>query len=328
MTTADFRPTHVVPQDGLPAWEAPDVNRPTTPLDALLPVHLADRLGDWGRIVCANGWSAWIDARLLIAVPRDPPAAGQPLTRTADPGPLLARTEEALGSYRRATQDLATGGTDGESFRSRTHGLRVGMVVDGESMWLYDAEHERWVYCDGTRLSTYAAGEPPSAQPAANGTGPVSGGGVASGDAVSPEPTRVVEADEPSGAGGPGATQVVPAAGEGVAQVAYGEDGARRVAPVSEVGSASGRGVGSGGAVSPEATRVVGAAHASPREDSARRDAPLSGAAEPTQVVEAVPSASSRLDPASDPDPYGEEATRRIPPVTGDPDPPLRPGDA
>ncbi|MEU5954331.1 hypothetical protein [Streptomyces sp. NPDC047525] len=312
MTTADFRPTHVVPQDGLPAWEAPDVNRPTAPLDALLPVHLADRLGDWGRIVCANGWSAWIDARLLIAVPRDPPAAGHPLTRTADPGPLLARTEEALSRYRRATQDLSTGDTDGESFRSRTRGLRVGMVVDGESMWLYDAEHERWVYCDGTRLSTYAAGETPSAQPAADGTpkgdpqppqseaaaeqggaGPVSGGG-----AVGPEPTRVVEA-----ARDPGQAQEL-----------------------------SGAGV-------PEATQVVGAAdpdaaHASPREDSARRDPPVSGAAEPTQVVEAVPGAGALLDSDSDsasasaPDPYGQEATRRIPPVTVDSDPPLRPGDA
>ncbi|GHC86171.1 hypothetical protein [Streptomyces flavofungini] len=217
MTTADFRPTHVVPQDGLPAWEAPDANRPTTPLDALLPVQLVDRLGDWGRIVCANGWSAWVDGRLLVAVPHDPPAAGHPPARTADPRPLLARSEDALARYRRAAEELADGGTDGESFRRRTRGLRVGMIVDGESMWLYDAEHERWVYCDGARLSTYATGEGPSAH-----------------------------------------------------------------------------GEGAGGA-------------------------PVAGP-EPTQVVEAVP------DPA--PDPYGEDPTRRIPPVTVDPGPPHRPGDA
>ncbi|GGS12484.1 hypothetical protein GCM10010252_59920 [Streptomyces aureoverticillatus] len=232
MTTAEFRPTHVVPQDGLPAWEAPDVNRPTTPLDALLPVRLVDRLGDWGRIVCANGWSAWVDGRLLVAVPRDPPAAGRPLARTADPRPLLARAEEALARYRRAAEELAAGGTDGESFRHRTHGLRVGMIVDGESVWLYDAEHERWVYCDGTRLSTYAAGDGPS----------VHGDGADSGEAAGPEPTQVVDAVGP----------------------------------------------------------------------------------EPTQVVEAVPGSG----PA--PAPYGEEPTRRIPPVTVDPDPdaPARPGDA
>ncbi|MFD3579947.1 hypothetical protein [Streptomyces sp. NPDC058644] len=246
MTTADFRPTHVVPQDGLPAWEAPDADLPTTPLDALLPVRLIDRLGDWGRIVCANGWSAWVDGRLLVAVPQDPPAAGHPLTRSADPGPLLKRTEDALGRYRRATEELAAGDGDRESFRSRTRGLRVGVVVDGESMWLYDAEHERWVYCDGTRLSTYAAREGPSV----HGEGPVGA--------------------PPAGAGGPEPTQVV------------------------------------GGAVSPGGT----------------------AAPEPTQVVEAVSGTEPGDAPAAYgegpgrlPDPYADEETRRIPPVTVDPGP-------
>ncbi|MFG2503182.1 hypothetical protein ACGFSB_33855 [Streptomyces sp. NPDC048441] len=194
MTTTDFRPTHVVPQDGLPAWETPDVNRPTVPLDALLPVQLVDRLGDWAQIVCANGWSAWVDGRLLIAVPPAPPAAGHPLTRTADPRPLLARAEEAVGRYRSAAEELSTGGTDGESFRRRTHGLRVGMVVDGESVWLYDAEHERWVYCDGTRLSTYATGGRPSVRGEGD-TGDTGDTGEAEADtggAAGPEPTQVV----------------------------------------------------------------------------------------------------------------------------------------
>ncbi|MFF1450431.1 hypothetical protein ACFVYF_20160 [Streptomyces sp. NPDC058274] len=161
MTTPDFRPTHVVPQEGLPAWETPDPSHPTVSLDALLPVELVDRRGDWGRVLCANGWSAWVDGRLLIAVPQAPPAATSPLTRTADPRPLLARAEEAIARYRGATEDLTVGRLDGEQFHDRTRGLRAGVVVDGESVWLYDAEHERWVYCDGTRLNTYAApGEP------------------------------------------------------------------------------------------------------------------------------------------------------------------------
>ncbi len=78
----DFRPTHVVPRDGLPAWEAPDPGLPTAPLDAFLPVRLEERSGDWGRIQCSNGWTAWVDARLLVSVPEDPPAAGRP-----SPGP-------------------------------------------------------------------------------------------------------------------------------------------------------------------------------------------------------------------------------------------------
>ncbi|MGW7268492.1 hypothetical protein [Streptomyces sp. NPDC054842] len=182
MTAPDFRPTHVVPQDGMSAWETPDPSRPTVPLDALLPVQLAERRGDWGRIVCANGWSAWVDGRLLVAVPQAPPAASSPLTRAADPRPLLTRVQESLARYRSATEDLTAGRLDGEAFRGRTHGLRAGVVVDGESVWLYDAEHERWVYSDGTRLSTYAApGEPSAAAP----------------EPARPprEATRVVEAD-------------------------------------------------------------------------------------------------------------------------------------
>ncbi|MES5820100.1 hypothetical protein [Streptomyces sp. RG80] len=163
MATPGFRPTHVVPQNGMPAWEAPDPARPTVPLDALLPVQLVERRGDWGHVLCANGWSAWVDGRYLVAVPPDPPAADSPLARTADPRPLLARAEQTLAGYRAAVEELAVGSLDGESFRDRTRGHRIGVVVDGESVWLYDAQHGRWVYADGTRLSTYATDEAPRA---------------------------------------------------------------------------------------------------------------------------------------------------------------------
>ncbi|MFF4546961.1 hypothetical protein [Streptomyces sp. NPDC001435] len=155
MTAPGFRPTHVVPPDGMPAWEAPDPARPTLPLDPLLPVQLVERRGDWGHIRCANGWSAWVDGRYLVAVPEDPPAAGTP-GDSADPRPLLARAEEALADYRAAVKELGDGRLDGESFRGRTRGLRIGVVVDGEAMWLYDPDEGRWMYGDGRRLSTYA----------------------------------------------------------------------------------------------------------------------------------------------------------------------------
>lgn len=166
MVTPGFRPTHVVPQNGMPAWEAPDPARPTVALDPLLPVQLVERRGDWGHVLCANGWSAWVDGRCLVAVPPDPPAADSPLARTADPRPLLARAEQALAGYRAAVEELAAGGLDGEAFQARTRGQRIGVVVDGESVWLYDAQHGRWVYADGTRLSTYAADEAPRTAPA------------------------------------------------------------------------------------------------------------------------------------------------------------------
>ncbi|MGC4908341.1 hypothetical protein ACLQ2J_21770 [Streptomyces cyaneofuscatus] len=197
----EFRPTHVIPPDGLPAWEAPDVARPTDPLDALLPVQLAERRGDWAYVICSNGWAAWVDGRLLVSVPRTPPAPGQPLARTADPRPLLARAEEALNQYRRAAQDLAEGRSDGEGFQQRTRGMRVGMVVDGESVWLYDAEHERWVFCDGKQLSTYAAESGPGSGTAFTGAG-------TGANAAGPEPTRVAGAEGP-----PEATRVVTADG-------------------------------------------------------------------------------------------------------------------
>ncbi|MGW7070833.1 hypothetical protein ACWGII_34605 [Streptomyces sp. NPDC054855] len=362
MTTADFRPTHVVPQDGLSAWEAPDVNRPTTPLDALLPVQLVDRLGDWARIVCANDWSAWVDGRLLIAVPADPPAAGHPLTRTADPGPLLARTEEALGDYRRATRELAAGETDAETFRQRTRGLRVGVVVDGDSMWLYDAEHERWVYCDGTRLSTYATGETPSVHGA-----PADERGASAGGAARPEPTQVVGGVRDAGpafgrhgetgdargsvgerggaaAGSPEPTQVVEAVAgagagaasggegtEGLAPASYGEDARRASARYrEEPGAASATSRGEPGAASATSRGEPEVASATSREEPAAapatyRDDPASASATYRDDPASAP-ATYRDDPASAPDPSAGEPTRRIPPVTVD-GPAVRSGD-
>lgn len=172
LPTPGFRPTHVVPGRGTPAWEAPDPARPTVPLDPLLPVQLLQRRGDWAQVLCSNGWSAWVDGRHLIAVPQDPPAPGGPLTATEDPRPLLARAEQALARYRAAVEEVARGTLDGEDFRRRTQGVRIGVVVDGESVWLYDAVQGRWAYGDGTALSTYATDEEPDERPAAPGYAP------------------------------------------------------------------------------------------------------------------------------------------------------------
>jgi hypothetical protein len=166
MGTQEFRPTHVAPAAGLPTWAAPGDSRPSARLDPLLPVRLVGRRGDWGRVVCSNGWSAWVDARLLVAIPQGPPEASGTPERTGDARPLLAEVERALSRYRHLTEELAAGRIDGETFRRRTEGTRLGAVVDGEAIWLFDAEHERWVYCEGAEMTTYAAVEPPSAEPA------------------------------------------------------------------------------------------------------------------------------------------------------------------
>ncbi|MEU6297873.1 hypothetical protein [Streptomyces erythrochromogenes] len=210
-TVADFRPTHVVPPPGLSAWEAPDVSRPTAALDAFLPVQLLSRRGEWGEILCANGWSAWVDGRLLVAVPQPPPTTGErPSVRAEDPRPLLERGADALERYRQAVDELASGRVDTDAFRRSLRGLRVGVVVDGESVWLYEEASGRWMYGDGTRLATYAVIEGLGAAP---GTGsaqedPDDAGAAGAGPAAPPTgpqaggtdratPTRIVNTHDP-----------------------------------------------------------------------------------------------------------------------------------
>ncbi|MFJ5869330.1 hypothetical protein ACIQEY_33645 [Streptomyces parvus] len=297
--TPEFRPTHVVPPGGLPAWESPDVARPTDPLDALLPVQVQDRRGDWAYVACSNGWSAWVDGRLLVSVPQTPPAPGAPMARTADPRPLLARVEESLSQYRRAAQDLAEGRSDGEGFRQRTRGLRVGMVVDGESVWLFDAEHERWVFCDGTRLSTYAAEAGPGA------AAPVS----ASGEAETPEPFRVAASE------GAERTRVVPPDGPEPTRVVPPEEPEpTRVVPPD----------------GPEPTRVVPPdgpepTHVVPPEGPEPARVVPPEAPEPTQVVPPDSPGPTRMVPPEAPEPTRvvapdePEPTRVVPPDAQEP---------
>ncbi|MGW6572357.1 hypothetical protein ACWGAN_09265 [Streptomyces sp. NPDC054945] len=196
---ADFRPTHVVPQEGLSAWEGPDVSRPTVPLDPFLPVQLLSRRGEWGEVLCANGWSAWVDGRLLVAVPHPPPTVGgRTPVRSEDPRPLLARGSEALERYRRAMDELASGRIDTDAFRRSVRGLRAGVVIDGESVWLYDENSGRWLYDDGDRMSTYAVVAGPGA-PAAPEPEP----------APRPPPTEVPPAEVPPADARPGGADAV-----------------------------------------------------------------------------------------------------------------------
>lgn len=201
MTAVDdeFRPTHVAPLSGLPTWSSPDPDRPSTWLDPLLPVQLIARQGDWGQVACANGWSAWVDGRMLVALPDSPPGSPEPLTRAPDPRALLARLEQAVSGYRQLVDQLADGQIDLETFRQRSAGLRLGIVVDGESAWLLDLDAERWYYCQGAQLQTYATVTAPPTADGAAPAGPAGGRPGASdpgasdpGAAGAAPPTRVV----------------------------------------------------------------------------------------------------------------------------------------
>jgi hypothetical protein len=167
----DFRPTHVTPLDGMPTWSRPDTSEPSAWLDALLPVRVTDARGDWARVLCANGWGAWVDGRLLVALPDGPPGTARPPAGTADPRPLLARLESALSTYRQLVEQLADGAIDLQTFRERSAGLRLGVIVDGESAWLLDLEHDRWWYCRAAQVQTFATIQAPPDEAGSDTTG-------------------------------------------------------------------------------------------------------------------------------------------------------------
>jgi len=76
---AEYRQTHVVPTEGLPAWAGPDGSAPPAAnLDPGLDVMVLEEQGSWAQIRCSNGWEAWVDARRLVASPPAPAAAPAP----------------------------------------------------------------------------------------------------------------------------------------------------------------------------------------------------------------------------------------------------------
>ncbi|MFD8595679.1 hypothetical protein ACFV1L_11805 [Kitasatospora sp. NPDC059646] len=182
-TPGGFRPTHVVPGDGMPTWTHPDPAAVGIPLDPLLPVVLAEANGNWARIVCSNGWTAWVDGRLLVALPQRPPTAGLPLTTGDDPRPLLAALERGLGSYHRLLDDYAAGRIDLQAFRDGTRDLRLGAVIDGASAWLLDLDRGRWYYCDAAQAQSYAVADGDQRDSGgAGGSGGSAGGGARGGE--------------------------------------------------------------------------------------------------------------------------------------------------
>ena len=63
-------PTHRAASMGQQSWDQPDPSRPMTPLAGNLDLQVVQRIGDWARVVASNGWSGWVDARLLAPIQR------------------------------------------------------------------------------------------------------------------------------------------------------------------------------------------------------------------------------------------------------------------
>jgi hypothetical protein len=76
---AEYRQTHVVPTDGLPAWAGPDGSAaPAANLDPGLDVMVLVEQGPWAHIRCSNGWEAWVDVRRLVVSAPAPATASTP----------------------------------------------------------------------------------------------------------------------------------------------------------------------------------------------------------------------------------------------------------
>ena len=62
-----WMPTHFVPGGGIGAWAAPDPSaRPIAVLPEHMPLIVIARAGEWARVAAQNGWTGWVDCRLLV----------------------------------------------------------------------------------------------------------------------------------------------------------------------------------------------------------------------------------------------------------------------
>lgn len=70
-TVQGFVATHVVPPAGLEARAEPDPAQPVSAaLAAGVELQLMQQSGDWAYVMGGNGWTGWVDARLLEGVRR------------------------------------------------------------------------------------------------------------------------------------------------------------------------------------------------------------------------------------------------------------------
>ncbi|MGO8687846.1 MAG: SH3 domain-containing protein [Candidatus Dormibacteria bacterium] len=62
-----WTPSHRVPPQGMQAWAAPDpTGAVVATLGGHLPVQVTEVRGAWAHILCSNGWTGWVDDRLLV----------------------------------------------------------------------------------------------------------------------------------------------------------------------------------------------------------------------------------------------------------------------
>jgi len=59
-------PTHTVPASGTNAWSEPNAAAPpVSMLDPHLPIRVDAWQGEYAHVTCSNGWTCWVDGRVL-----------------------------------------------------------------------------------------------------------------------------------------------------------------------------------------------------------------------------------------------------------------------
>jgi len=90
-----FIATHTIPAGGINSWPRPDPAAPPGPhINAGLEAQLVDQSGDWAKITFDNGWTAWVDGRLLV--PRRGAAASGGAASAFDISALMADRPKAF----------------------------------------------------------------------------------------------------------------------------------------------------------------------------------------------------------------------------------------
>ena len=141
---AAFTPTHVAPEAGLRTWATADTSQPTAGIPSRLEVELAERRGDWARIVCSNGWLAWVDGRELIDIAATP-SIDETLTESSDP--VVRELAGALTTCQKVLEEYRAGSIDDATLRHRL--FRAGLIVHDDDAWLLDISAGKWFHYNG-----------------------------------------------------------------------------------------------------------------------------------------------------------------------------------
>ena len=93
----EWAPTHVVPEDGTPAWLAPDANSPpSVRLEAGVELKSIATTGSWALVCGANGWQGWVDGRCLLTPPYPPAGPTEASATATERAPTHVVPEDGL----------------------------------------------------------------------------------------------------------------------------------------------------------------------------------------------------------------------------------------